>query len=189
MVIDESINMKTININNPNAESQVAEVQSIVREYITEDMNGLDIGSGGNPVFIGSVSIDYNKPGHLGELVQLKGDAACLYWFKNEVFDYVFSSHCFEDFTSEDKNDVLKEWLRVIKPNGFLILVLPDEHLYVKFCSDHGTLNNPSHKDPDFSINTVRCLARDIRTLKEIRGQAVGAYSFILVYKKVWLAI
>ena len=46
--------------------------------------------------------------------------------FANNSFDLVFSSHVLEHFDRNSTKDVLGEWLRVLKPDGELILVLPD---------------------------------------------------------------
>lgn len=44
--------------------------------------------------------------------------------FNDRTFDFVFSSHCLKDFA--EPLPVMNEWLRVIKPLGKLLLLLPD---------------------------------------------------------------
>lgn len=46
--------------------------------------------------------------------------------FNNGYFDLVFSSHVLEHFGRWEWKDVLKEWVRVLKPEGELRLVLPN---------------------------------------------------------------
>jgi len=46
--------------------------------------------------------------------------------FANEEFDLVFSSHVLEHFSRAESPEVLKEWIRILKPNGLLCLILPD---------------------------------------------------------------
>jgi len=46
--------------------------------------------------------------------------------FRDNVFDFVFSSHCIEDFKPEEIPAVFFDWLRVVKKGGYLILLLPD---------------------------------------------------------------
>ena len=46
--------------------------------------------------------------------------------FDNKSFDVVFSSHVLEHFDRHEFNDVLTEWLRVLKEDGELRLVLPN---------------------------------------------------------------
>lgn len=87
---------------------------------------GLDLGCGGNEPDAHYHREDKITPLAIGvDLAQtnLTGNAADLYWFRNGVFDYVFSSHLLEHL--ERPKAALKEWLRVLKPGGFLVLYLP----------------------------------------------------------------
>lgn len=54
---------------------------------------------------------------------------------------FVFSSHLLEHL--EEPGRALKEWVRVIRPKGFLILYVPDEDEYPKV-GEYGA--NPDHK-------------------------------------------
>ncbi|MBV5346213.1 MAG: methyltransferase domain-containing protein, partial [Rhodoferax sp.] len=55
--------------------------------------------------------------------------------------DFVHSSHCLEHM--RDVREALKNWIRIVKPGGFLILTVPDEDLYEqgqwpsRFNTDH----------------------------------------------------
>lgn len=42
------------------------------------------------------------------------------------IFDAVFSSHCIEHLYLDQAVGALQEWKRVLKPDGFLLLVCPD---------------------------------------------------------------
>lgn len=165
------------------SESQVTKALEITKKYINEKMNGVDVGSGGSPIFINAISMDCHN-GHFSELVQLRGDARNLHWFKNSVMDYVFSSHCFEDFLEEEKPNVLKEWVRIIRPGGFLILLLPDEQKYRAYCATRNAKPNGAHKDPNFNMDKVATIVTaHAPNLLELERADVGAYSFIMVYK------
>lgn len=48
--------------------------------------------------------------------------------FKNGTLDFVFSSHLIEDFA--DWTPALREWDRVLKPGGKLIILTPDNDLF-----------------------------------------------------------
>ena len=50
--------------------------------------------------------------------------------FATEQQDFVFSSHCLEHISNYKA--ALKEWFRVIKIDGYLVLYLPDEDQYPK---------------------------------------------------------
>lgn len=43
--------------------------------------------------------------------------------FKNEVFDYVFSSHVIEHFFDPIK--AIEEWFRVLKKGGYIFMIIP----------------------------------------------------------------
>lgn len=99
--------------------------------------NGIDIGSGGKPVLSTAIQIElsvetyawYNSSNIPMFSPQWRGDNACSNLpFKDGVLDYVYSSHLIEDFL--DWIPLIKEWWRVIKPLGFLVVLLPDKKLW-----------------------------------------------------------
>lgn len=154
--------------------------------------NGLDVGAGGSAILKTAICVDRaeedGRRAHVGsDPTHLVGDAADLYWFRDSVLDYVFSSHVLEDF--EDTAIVLKEWLRVLKPGGHLVLFLPDQQTYVADCAKNGGLPNQAHKHADFGLDFVkRCLA-SIGYTKECvvyeEWPFIGnPYSFAIVVKK-----
>jgi SAM-dependent methyltransferase len=53
--------------------------------------------------------------------------------FKTEEFDLVFSSHVLEHFGRKEWREILKEWIRVLKKTGVLILILPN----IKWAIEH----------------------------------------------------
>lgn len=46
--------------------------------------------------------------------------------FSDNVFDFVFASHVIEDFAPEEIQFVFDEMLRMIKPEGYFIVLIPD---------------------------------------------------------------
>jgi SAM-dependent methyltransferase len=56
------------------------------------------------------------------------GDAQIMAAAADESFDFVFSSHCLEHL--RDPEEGLKNWFRVLKPGGHLIITIPDEDMY-----------------------------------------------------------
>lgn len=46
--------------------------------------------------------------------------------FANETFDLVRSSHILEHFEYSKAKEVISEWIRVLRPGGYLILCVPD---------------------------------------------------------------
>lgn len=111
---------------------------------------GLDIGCGIEkcyPHFIGVDNGHHELFGH-----SIKPDVRCeagdLSLFAAASLDFCFSSHLLEHIPYEMVPGVLKEWMRVLKVGGHLVLYLPDASLYPTV-GEPGS--NPDHKwDPDY---------------------------------------
>lgn len=56
------------------------------------------------------------------------GDAQQLASVPDAHYDFVHSSHCLEHIV--DPLEGISNWLRVLKPGGYLIITVPDEDLY-----------------------------------------------------------
>ena len=80
---------------------------------------GLDIGFGGDLIVPNAQGYDFEH-----------GDAQYLDNLQNESYDFVYSSHTLEHIP--DVEIALKNWFRVLKKNGYLILYLPHRDLYEK---------------------------------------------------------
>ena len=147
---------------------------------------GLDLGFGGDPIREQSIRVDAPQPyAYTGNAsVQLGGDATNLYWFQDGVLDYVYSSHLLEDFP--DTETVLREWLRVLRPGGNLVIFCPDEQIYLAHCKRTGQTYNENHRHADFSLPKVRDILRRIGGVKFIHeNPLVDTYSWELVAQKV----
>jgi len=153
---------------------------------------GLDLGYGGDPIVPSAITLDLDwkekGPPLLPHAPQnLVGDAKNLYWFKDSVFDYVYSSHLLEDFVYTEQIKILEEWLRVIKVGGYLILYLPDEQIYRKHCEKLGKPRNVDHKNNKFSLYLL--LQEVVSKIKNV--EIISSlphcedYSFYNVLKKV----
>ena len=78
----------------------------------------LDIGAGTDPVCAHAEVFD-----------QQHGDANKIdKYFAPHTFDTVHSSHCLEHM--QDPLAALQKWWSLVKPNGYLVTVVPDEDLY-----------------------------------------------------------
>lgn len=147
---------------------------------------GIDIGPGGDPITETAVRVDLPQPyTKVGKYkVQLGGDCRALYWFKDNSLDYVYSSHVLEDFAEIEP--ILREWLRVLKPGGNLILFCPDQKAYEAHCNGLKEKPNPYHKDPNFSINTVKRALDNIGRTRNIHETPlIDIYSWELVAQKL----
>lgn len=56
------------------------------------------------------------------------GDAEYMHGLSDESFDFVHSSHCLEHLINPQEG--LKNWFRILRPGGYLIVTVPDEDLY-----------------------------------------------------------
>ena len=80
---------------------------------------GLDIGYGGDPIVSNVRGWDFEH-----------GDAQLLRGLDDASFDFVYSSHLLEHLP--DVKLALRNWWRVLKTGGYLILYLPHRDLYEK---------------------------------------------------------
>jgi SAM-dependent methyltransferase len=80
---------------------------------------GLDIGFGGDLIVSNAKGYDFEH-----------GDAQFLAKIKDETYDFVYSSHTLEHL--DDVVLALKNWYRVLKKSGYLILYIPHRDLYEK---------------------------------------------------------
>lgn len=80
---------------------------------------GLDIGYGADIIVPGCSGWDLRN-----------GDAQYLNGIEDESFDFVYSSHCLEHMV--DVRISLKNWYRVVKKGGYLIIAIPHRDLYEK---------------------------------------------------------
>lgn len=55
---------------------------------------------------------------------------------ENNSVDLIYASHVFEYFDRDEAVDILKEWRRVLKPNGILRLAVPDFESCSKLYND-----------------------------------------------------
>jgi SAM-dependent methyltransferase len=165
--------------------SETATCRDRLAKYCKGD--GLDIGAGGDPIVSWAITVDVRP----GVEPHICCDAINLP-FKDGRMDWVFSSHCLEDF--EDTAAALREWLRVIKPGGYLVLFLPDQKAYEARCALDGTVPNGAHKHKEFGLEfvnqalTVACLMGDpmmITTAHALWPVPNNPYSFDLVVQKL----
>jgi ADP-heptose:LPS heptosyltransferase/SAM-dependent methyltransferase len=155
------------------------------------DLAGVDIGCGGDALLAEAICVDlplpYTKCGR--SPIHLKGNAAHLPWFADNVLDYVYSSHLFEDFPEPENAAILREWLRALKPGGLLILLLPDQPRYLAACARKGEAPNPHHSIPHFGPGYVHQLADRngacrVEHITEFWKSNPEEYNFLAILRK-----
>lgn len=107
------------------------------------------------PILDGCTGYDLNTPGYNGSHIPVS----------DNFYNYLYSSHCLEHIS--DYKSALKEWFRVVKPGGYLIIVVPHRDLYEKrlalpsrFNGDHKRFYTPAslllELESSLSINSFR---------------------------------
>lgn len=102
-------------------ETEKSEFRRIKEGFIEKFCGGkgIDIGCGTYKIKPDVVEWDKNN-----------GDATFVSTIEDSTYDYVYSSHCLEHLY----NPVIAifNWWRILKPNGYLIITVPDRDLYEK---------------------------------------------------------
>lgn len=110
---------------------------ALAHKYL-DGLKGLEIGGAAhNPFHLDTLNVDYTDDMDTefkkGE-IQLCGEAmpvdVVAYGdklpFEDETWDFVISSHVIEHFFDPIK--AIKEWLRVIKPGGYVFIIAPTHY-------------------------------------------------------------
>lgn len=115
------------------------------KTYLRGD--GIDIGAGDDVLVVESGTV---RGWDLKD-----GDAQVLAGVPTNAYDFVYSSHCLEHM--RDVVEALQNWTRVLKPKGFLYVVVPDYILYEKLTWP--SLYNTDHKQ-SFSFLVTRKMVK-----------------------------
>jgi predicted SAM-dependent methyltransferase len=156
-------------------------------------LNGIELGVGGDSLIRESITIDlpfpYTKCGYTP--INIKGDCRSLPWFRDGAFDYLYSSHLFEDFDPTENEKILKEWLRVVRRGGYLVLLLPEQQRYVEYCRKRKELPNIHHKVDDFGVDYMISFTERNPLIKVVYVQKLWQlcdheedYNFLIVLQK-----
>jgi SAM-dependent methyltransferase len=141
------------------------------------------------PILDTTDGYDLSTPGYDGKTIPVP----------DEFYDYVYSSHTLEHI--ENYKQTINEWMRVVKPGGYIITVVPHRDLYEKkltlpsnFNGDHKRFYSPSSLLKEFEdslpINSFR-----VRHLKDNdeghdytqhpEQHSIGHYEIELVIQKL----
>lgn len=99
------------------------------------------------PIVPQAIGVDVGYPGYEG----------ARFPFADATFDAIYSSHCFEHIG--DWLGVLRDWYRMLKIGGFLIIVVPHQLLFERKRSLPSPIN-PDHK----RFYTPRSLLAEVET-------------------------
>lgn len=150
----------------------------------------LDIGCGPHKTFPHFIGVDNRVDTKLFG-VQMDPDltvpdATELRLIASDSCDAVFSSHCLEHI--KDYKAALKEWWRVVKPGGHLVLYLPHKRLYPNIGMPGA---NPDHKHDFMPLDIEQAMieianagANGYELLRNEDRDEGNEYSFFQVYRK-----
>lgn len=145
---------------------------------------GLELGCGTGKLFQHFIGIDSGKDARLFQapvVADILCDASDLSSFADGSMDFAFSSHVLEHI--QEYEAALKEWWRVIKPDGYLVLYLPHADFY-PHVGEPGA--NPDHVHdflPDDIIEAMQANGGWDLVVNEERNDR-NEYSFLQVYRK-----
>jgi len=151
----------------------------------------LDLGCGMRTVWPSAIGVD-NGHHFGGNSTGIQGDSTDLSIFADESMDGVFSSHMLEHFPKEKWASLLREWARVLKIGGHLVLYVPSANLYPKM-GEPGA--NPDHKSDIYEGDVENALKALTETgskgsrigwtlLESEERSGTNEYSFFIVVRK-----
>ena len=120
---------------------------------------GIDIGGAPDPLSLYSDFFPLMMSIKIWDLPD--GDAQLMESISDESFDFVHSSHCLEHLN--DPYEGIRNWFRILKPNGHLIVTIPEEDLYEQgifpstYNRDH-KWTFTIHKFDSWSTNSVNVI-------------------------------
>ncbi len=103
--------------------SETAKIRQYVWPWVREG-RGIDLGCGFDKVHPRCVGMDAERT----PTADVVGDITDLSRWGDGEFDWVFSSHAIEDIP--DTVGTLREWLRVLRPGGTIVVYCPYRHYY-----------------------------------------------------------
>ncbi len=151
---------------------ETSKVRSQVLQYFHGD-NGIDIGCSRDPLTRYCVAYDrsdWPEVTHRGEADKLP--------FEDKKFDWLWSSHCLEDF--EDTSAILAEWLRVLKHGAAIGLYVPHPDFYPG--------GNSDHKHLGFRIEELTGMLRSMDCepiMTKLDNEEPNHYSSLVIARKL----
>lgn len=108
------------NVGNESSKTYVARMSNGFMEKYLSGQHILEIGPGPEAIVAQAIAIGPGYPGYNGTVLP----------FNDQSQDAVYSSHCLEHVT--DSAASLREWFRVLRVGGFLVITVPHYQLYEK---------------------------------------------------------
>jgi predicted SAM-dependent methyltransferase len=148
--------------------------------------NGVDLGSGGDPIVPHAIQFERGRQSHLSTLpIQWVSDTALLNLpFKDQTLDFVYASHILEDFY--EWTPILKEWARVVKKGGAMIIQVPDHERFRKVVAA-GQPDNLAHKHESFPGELTRYFNQALSEWRVVmdRFEPEDSYNVLFVANRI----
>lgn len=156
--------------------------------------NGLDLGSGGWPIVPRAIQVELPED-LFAHYTGGRTPAVPIQWHGGSVFDlpwrdstcdYVHSSHLLEDFPRDKWRPLIAEWLRVVKPGGHVVIIVPDAARWAEAVR-RGQPPNLNHAKPEPSVGEIGAIGRELgATILEDRLTDLSPtdYSILAVLRK-----
>jgi len=161
--------------------SETSFVKEHILPYIPETCYGIDVGFGNDKIREDFIGADKERPysGGTGYKVDLVCDVAKGIPAPDSTYDVVYSSHLIEDFIDTVK--IIKEFVRIGKDNGRLILVFPDQKKYEYVCKIKNEVPNRAHKIPEMGLIYMLKQIEAAGNLKVINYFEIPTYNCIII--------
>ena len=116
--------------------------------------NSIDIGSGGDSLIQYYEFFPMMQSCKSWDMAD--GDAELMATIADNSLDFIHSSHCLEHL--ENPSNALNNWLRILKPGGHIVCIIPDEDLYEQ--GEFPSTYNVDHKHT-FTINKQKSWSKN----------------------------
>lgn len=149
---------------------------------------GVDLGAGMFKILPQAIAVDSGEHSHtFGHpfVADVRADCTKLDLFASQSLDFVFSSHLLEHI--QDYKAALKEWWRLVKHGGHMVLYLPHADFYPRIGQPGA---NPTHVHdflPEDIIKAMEGISSSNNAFDLIECQERNnddEYSMFLVFKK-----
>jgi ADP-heptose:LPS heptosyltransferase/predicted SAM-dependent methyltransferase len=141
---------------------------------------GIDIGCGPNKALPNMIGVDSQR--FTNGSPDVIADCRKLDFLAAESLDYVFSSHLLEHV--ENPGEVLRHWMSLVKPGGYLVLYLPHRDFYPNMGQPG---SNPDHKSdflPSDVVALMRAAVPDWDLVENEERNLGVEYSFLQAFRK-----
>lgn len=130
--------------------SEVSKYMDLLMPYLEKPC--LDLGSGGYPVVDYAIQVEQNSDafnaytaGRRPDIpIQIHGDIANLP-FKDNTIGGIVASHLIEDWPRSEWPRFFREWRRVLRPGGYLLVLVPERSRWWHCVNEFGQIHNFSH--------------------------------------------